>query len=438
MGYTYDINNSKMDKTSSNCLFACHTLGSVISVFVSTFLVAHIYEFSSDTFDYITNVGIYQICVYSTFLLTYWLFSYATDNSNRIWIYRLAQIVRLVFVITIIFFGQNLAHLLPLAGFIFGLSEACYYSSYNVLKQEMVSRKTMTQFSTFITISCKTMDAILPITLGALIQASTYQQTSIYVAVVLGIIIFLSLWIKAKKPDGSEYSLKKYFNKLKEHPNAEKKIKFIYKATVVYGCTTITGNLLNICIMLQFGSSLSLGSITSIIGAIAVVELFLVTKFTKPAKREFIFYPVILFPLISSIIFVVYPSVVTVIVYNLLMAVSKIIFSAIFDIYRNGTLKEAGLYSEIAEHQTIIESTYAIVRVFTYGLMIAVGALKNLVVFKILLVVFSLSYSGVNICLLLYERKFMRTGKDGTVELTPREQEVQFEKIIAKLKNKNW
>lgn len=437
MGFTYNINNQKKDKASGNFLFICHPLGAVVTTFVSTFLVAYIYEFSKNTFDYVYNVGIYYIFVYGTFLLTYWLFSYITDKTNRVWIYRLAQLIRLVFLIIIIFFGKNLAHMLPLAGFLYGLSESCYYGSYNVLKQEMVSRKIMSKYSILITIASKSMDIIVPITLGALISVSTYEQTSIYVAVILGIITLLSFGIKAKKPEGSDFSLKEYFRKLKEHPKARERIMFIYKASLVYGFTTITDNLLSICIMLQFGSSLSLGSIKSIIGAVAILEIMLVTRFTKPAKRNWIYFVAISLPIVSSLLFVITSSYVTVIVFNLFMALSKIIYSALFDVYRNSTLKEAGLYSEIAEHQTLVESLLAFTRVISFAIMILVGLMKSLVVFEIMLVVFSLSYSGVNLCLLIYENRFLKLQHYGLNEPTEKQQEKNFNRVMKKLK-KDW
>ena len=87
MGYSYNINSQKKDKSSSSFLFICHPLGAVVTTFVSTFLVAYIFQFSKDTFDYVFNVGVYYICVYATFLLTYWFFSMLTDKTNRVWIY---------------------------------------------------------------------------------------------------------------------------------------------------------------------------------------------------------------------------------------------------------------------------------------------------------------------------------------------------------------
>ena len=443
MGFTYNINNQKKDKSSGHFLFICHPLGSIITTFISTFLVAYISEFSKnaagtiDTFKYVYNVGIYYLCVYATFLATYWIFSWLTDITNRVWIYRASQLVRLAFLLLVIFDGANLARMLPLAGFLYGLSESCYYGSYNVLKQEMVSRKVMSKYSILITIASKSMDIIVPVTLGAIISASDYKQASIYVAAVLAIITMLSFGIKAKKPEGSRYSLKEYFQKLKQHPKARERIMFIYKTSVVYGFTKITNNLLTICIMLQFGSSLSLGSITSIIGAITIVEIMLATKLTKPSKRNWLYIAVVAMPLISSVLYVITASYVTVIIYNLLMAISKIIFSAFFDVYRNSTLKEAGLYSEISEHQTVVESLLSISRVLSFAILILVGMLKSLLVFQILLVVFSLSYSGVNFGLMLYENKFLKLQHYGIKDPTPEQQEKNFKLVLEKLK-KDW
>lgn len=408
MGYTYDINTAKKDNISGNCLFACHTIGTVISCFISTFLVAYIYQFSNGTFDYVYKVGIYNLCVYVTFLVSYPLFSFITDKTNRVWVYRAAQIIRLAFIISIIFYGKQLARLLPVAGLIYGLSEACYYASYNVLKQEMVSRTKMTRFAVLSSVAGKIMNIITPITLGALIQVSTYEQTSIYVAVILGIIVFLSFWIRARKPDGSSFSVKRYFAKLKENPQARQKIMFMYKTVLIYGFTTITATLVNVCIMLQFNSTLSLGSIASIIEIIGIVQLLLLVKFTKPGKRSWVYAICMFLPLISSLLFVIAPSKTTVIIYNVLMSLSSVLYGATLDIYRNATLKEAGLYSEIAEHQTVFECLLTVTRVISITILILVSLTQKLVLFYILLVVFSLSYSAINICMLIYEKKFCK------------------------------
>lgn len=76
MGYVYDINHTSNDKKSRNCLFATHGMMSVITLFVSTFLVAHIYSFNGNIYDYIFNVGLFNMVSYATIVIFGFLFGY--------------------------------------------------------------------------------------------------------------------------------------------------------------------------------------------------------------------------------------------------------------------------------------------------------------------------------------------------------------------------
>lgn len=422
--YSYDINHKTIDKTSSKNLFACHTLLRVTSIFSSTFLVAYIYSFSLDTFDYINRVCVYYLSIHIAFLLSYWLFALITDKTNRIWVYRVSLILRMVFVIIIVFFGKNMANLLVLSGALYGISDACYYASFNVLKQEMVSRKTMGSFATWLIVSQKGVDILAPITLGALIEVSTYFETSIYISVIVGVMLVLSMFIKAQKPKDSDYSLKDYCKKLKNCENKEvrDKMKFLYISAFIYGFTSIVGVLLDVCVMLQLGSTLSLGSITSAIGVFTIFEMLFLNKCTKPGKRDWMFYVLMIMPLVVSIVFAIWASSFTVVLYNFGITVTKVVNSTVYDIYRNSNLKEAGLYSEISEHQTIIESIFSISRILSYIILFIVGLTKNLVVFKVSLVVLSFSFTCTLFCLMLYERRYVKDKSK------PKEQSIENEK----------
>ncbi len=412
MAFTYDINAKDKDKSSSKCLFVCHMLGSVISVFVSTFFVAHIYSLSINAFDYIKNVGIYYVVVYLTFLITIYFMGFVVDKTKRIGVYRVSLLFRLAVVIVMIFFGQNLVTLLPLAGFMYGFAEGSYYASYNVLKQEMVSRKTMSDFATYAMILSKIVELITPIGLGALISARSFTKAAIYVAVVSLTIFIISFFIKSQKPKGSNFDLLKYIKRLKEKNTTNEKLKSLYVAGLVYGVSTSMGALINVCIMLEFNSSFSLGSITSVISAIVLVEIFIINKFTVPGKRNVLYIVSMILPAIGSLMFVLFPSMVTVIIFNLLLGMSAIIFKTEFDIYRNGILKEVGLYSEIAEHQTVIELSLAISRIVSFALVILIGLIGSVIAFKILLILFSLSYSLILYLMLRYENKYLKEEKN--------------------------
>lgn len=429
--FRYDINATKIDKTSSRNLFLCHSMSKIIKLFCSTFLIAYIYSFSIDTFDYIKRVSVFYLAVYGTYLLTNWLFSLITDNTNRIWVYRASIIVKLIFVLVIIFYGKNLANMLILSGILYGISESCYYSSYNVLKQEMVSRKIISKYSIFSTICETAIDIILPFTLGALIQISNYTEISIYIAVIVSIMLVLSFFIKSKKPYDSKYSIPQFIKKLKANPQTHKKVKFLFFITFIYGLTTAVKTTLNICIMLQFNSTMSLGGITSIIGAITIVELLLINKFTKPAKRNYLYIITAILPIISSIIFIVYPSMATIIIFNLLSAGSRIFFGTFYEVCRNGILKEAGLYSEIAEYEAIVEDLFAWARVISFSILMLVGLSYNATAFNIMLIILTLSYTITAVCVMIFENRYTKFPEVNN--LSEKQQEKNFQKVVKNI-----
>ena len=409
MEYTYSISDNKNDKLSTSCLFSCHTLNSVLNLLITTFFIAYIYNYASSTFDYIKNVGIYYLAAYITFLIFYYIMSYIVDKTNRVWIYRIAWFVRLITVIIIIFQGRWLSSKLILAGFLFGLSEALYYVSYNIMKLELVSRKNIEKYATMLYVFDKVVNIIVPITLGAIIDIQTYETASIYVAIIGFVAIVLTFFIRSKKPKDSKFNLHSYIKKLKTTDNENtNKIKLIYLMTIFYGLTTMTTILLNVCIMFQFGTSFSLGTIKSIVALISMISIILIVKFTIKGHRSWMFYISIAMPIISSLLFIIHPSVITVIIYNILMGISYVIYNTIYDVYRNSNLKEAGLYSEIAEHNTIVESIMTFSRIFSFGLMILIGMLNSEIAFKMLLVIYSSAYSIVLILLYIYEIKYFK------------------------------
>ena len=408
MAFTYDIAAKNKDKHSSKCIMVCHLFESVIGIFASTFFVAHIFSLSADVFDYIKNAGIYYLVTYLVFMATNFFVSYIVDRTKRVGVFRLSLMLRLIMVLVMIFFGKDLVSLLPLAGFLYGFSGGCYYASYNVLKQEMVSRKNMGDFATFTMILSKVIEIITPIGLGAIISLASFTAAAIYVAILTGVIFIVSLFIKSQKPEESNFSFRKFLVKVKQNEEVAPKLKFLYWTGFVYGFSTAVGVIINICIMLQFNSSFSLGGITSILSAVALIEIFAFNKFTKPGKRAWIYSVLTLLPLIGSLCFVINATVVTVIIFNALMAISSIIFRTEYDVYRNSNLKEAGLYSEIAEHQVMVEMSISVPRVLSFLVIMIVGLLKSLLAFKIILVLFSLTYSLTLIMLALYEKKYLK------------------------------
>lgn len=409
MTYQYNIATSKKDSRSNVCLLVCHALTDIITLFLSTFLIAHIYSVTQGVSNYIFNVGVYETSMYVAVAVAYFIMSPIVQKTNRIWIYRLALALRAILVIFVVFFGENLADMIVFAGALNGISYGCYLASYNVIRQEMVSRNSMNSFLAFSSIVSKTLSIVAPIVIGSLIDISTFSQVAIYVAVICIIQIIVSFGISSKRPENSTYNLKQYLNKLKTNP-AKNKIKHVYLTYIAYGTTTIVGTLLTVCVMMEFGSNFSLGAITSIISAVSVLVLILFSKFTKPGKRAWLFIVLAILPL-SSLLVVFLPSTYAVVIYQVCMGIAMIILNPTLATYRNGNLKEAGLYDCIDEHQSVVELIMAVCRIVGFVLLMLIGASGNLVLFKVLLGLSSLSYSAVLISLLIYEKKYLANNK---------------------------
>lgn len=404
MSYVYNIETSKKDKCSTISLTTCHMIYNVVNLFLSTFLIAHIYSITSDLYSYAINVGIFQIATYFTMMIGYYLCSFWVDKSNRVIVYRVGNIVTAALVVVTVFYGKDLAKILWLAGILNGLAQSAYWSSFNVLKQEMVSRNSMETFAVVITVVGKVVNIVCPILLGMLIDISTFSMVAIYVLILTLILITISFFIKAKRPDNSSFKLFHFLKNLKQNSNFHKKLKMLYLICVFYGFSILLGNMINMNIMMQFGSNFSLGAITSVFSLIAVVILILMNRFTKLGKRFWLFVFSGIVPLISGIVFAVVPNMITLIIYNLCQVVCDVVIGTSFDIYRNKNLKEAGYYQDIAEHQCVVELIFQMLRIITFGCLIFVGVIKSYVLFYILFVVSIFAYTIVAFLLVKYEK----------------------------------
>ena len=432
MGFSYDIKTSKKDKLSSNCLMACHKISAVIDLFLSTFLVAYIYSLSSDIHKYVYNVALYLIVTYASLCIVYYLLGYLLEKTNRSVIYRCGIIARAGLVVFAIFFGRDLAQLIPLAGILNGVSQAIYYSAYDTMKHEMVSRSSMRTFVLLDQALGKAMDIFVPIVLGALIEVSTYAQVSIYIFVVCVIQIGLSFCVKSKRPENSKFTMKEYFSALNNKPEAKAKIKSIYILGIIYGLTTIVPTLVNICIMIELGSSFKLGMIISICAVISIFGLVAFRKFTQLGKRELVLCIIAFIPLLSTILFVFFPSITTIYVYNLGVVTTKIIYQYLYESQRFSILKEEGLYEYIVEHHAICNMTLGVSRVFTFILMFLFNLDQSLVGFKVFLCIMSSMFTLIILALMLYERRFFSDKKEKI------EEEKTFKIIRKCLKEPIW
>ena len=435
MAFSYDINTSKKDNRSNSCLFVTHAFANIVGLFVNTFLIAQIYSFVTSVNEYIVKVCLFDATTYLVFALTTIPFSRLVEKTNRVVIYRLGIIVRAGLVVLSIFYGSNFAQKLFLAGIVNGLANSLYYSGYNTIKQEMVSRKSMRNFSVVTECTQLFIKIAIPMLMGKLIDVSTFGQVAIYVLILCAVQVGISFGISSKKPENSNFSLKNYFKKLKQSPEIGKKMMFLYKGCFIFGFTSIIATLVNICIMMQFGSSFSLGAVSSVFSIVSMITVLCFNKFTKRGKRTIIYSINAVLPVVGTLIFVIHPTIITLIIYNLCTAICSIIYRTTFDVYRNSALKEAGLYSEITEHQAVVEILFSISRIISHSVVLMFALINSVVVFKAILCVNVLAYSAINMFLLVYEKRYFKNINDKSLETQSNDKASAVESNVEKVDN---
>jgi len=406
MDFNYNQVKTHRQKTAHKYLLTTHSLNSIVNLFVTTFLVAHIYTFSTDLYNYLFNVSIYSIAYYLGYGILYLLFSFIVEKTNRIIIYKISIVVKTALVIFFIFFGQDLAKLLVLAGLMIAIGDGMYYSSYSVIRQEMVSRTISNSFSYLFFIFSKIIEIVCPVVLGALIDVITFSYTAIIVLVVCVFQLIFASFIKSLRPEGSNFGLIEYVKLLKEKKDVRKRLGIMYFIAAIYGVHYLAVTLLNICIMIEYSSSFSLGIITSAISVGTIVVMLLMEKFTKSGKRSWLFVVCAVIPIIAGIVFAIDFNKVALIVLNAILLLTTIVHQVLYDAHRNSSLKELGMYDDIAEHHAIIESFSGISRAICYAITILIASFGSFEVFKIFILVTIVLCAVIHFSLLVYEKKY--------------------------------
>lgn len=407
---------SKKKFSATNYLqLVSHGLNNVISVFVTTFLVSYIYSISS---NYMMSIGLFYVCNYFAMCIFYLLVSTIIDRTNRVLFYRIALVIRAGFILMIIFVGRELANLLVLAGLLHGFSEACYWASYNIMKNELVRKSSMKTYAAIQQIVERAVNIIIPITLGKIIDAESFKTSAIIVGVIVVIQLICSMFIKSNRPENSSFDLKGFFREIKDNKENGKLIIYCFALAVLYGLTTASLQTNTILIMLVFNSNASLGLITGIASVIAIFFLVYLNKFSKPGKRNAIVYTLSgLLPLISIILFDTFSTRVFVIIYTIVFNVGRLSYVYSFDVCRNVLIKKLNMYDDIAEFQACIEVVLAVARMFMYGVMILcgfIGAMYGaeglLIAVKIYSVLVIVTLFIISVSLIFYEKKLVKYG----------------------------
>ena len=377
---------------NQKCLFSIHLFRGVMELFTNTFLTSHIISMTADNVlsSGLFNSAIFYIAQYICYALFYLLISPIVKRSNRTIFLQLGIIVNLGLVVCLVFWANVISSFIVLVGSLCGISNALYYAGYFVMKNEFAHRVSIKKYNILTVIGVNIVKIIMPTILGFLIDSSSFANISIYMTVVTVVQLVISFFIISHKRKGARLQLRAFYRSLKRDQEARSKIKYTYINAVLSGIKNTYKLLLTVLILFAFKTNFGLGLFTSISSIATMALLILFKLFDNNAKvNKFVIYLIIGFlPLISSIFLVFWLNEITLIIFNFFLTVA-ICFSDYFgSCERDAIIKHIGKREYIAEHQLFIEIITCVSRVFAYVVMLFMGFVANLTVFKILIVMF--------------------------------------------------
>ncbi|MBQ8451987.1 MAG: MFS transporter [Clostridia bacterium] len=405
--------NNRLSKTNI-ALMTTHGLNNIISIFVGTFLVSYIYSISE---NYVLNVGLFYMSNYLVMGVVMYFVSVMIDRTNRVSLYRIAVLIRTVFIVIVLFTGRQLAGLVILAGALYGISEAFYWGSYNLMKNELVRRSLMPKFASYQKVMTKVGDFAIPLILGKIIDADSFKSSAIIILIVVILELISTMFIISQKPDGSSFDIKGFCRNVKGLGEKKYFVNTVLILTCFVGAVSAISVLNTIITMLTYGSNFSLGIFTSIFSVASLVYFVVISKFTKTGKRKVLFLITAFVPMIASIVLMIYLNQITTAIFNGLYSILSVTYDHTYDIHRNAVMKNFNMYDDIAEFQCTIEVIMEFVRAVIFGLMAIIGALGAgfgsggmIIALKVILGVSVLAYVFANFILMKYEDKLVENN----------------------------
>ena len=313
-------------------------------------------------------------------------------------------IVKGLFIVLIIFLGKDLARMSALAGAVYGIAESLYWSSYNVMKCEIIPRRQADTFIALNTLFNKFINIIFPIVIGFLIDVSTFMSVAIYVLIIVLIQFIFSFFIKSQKPENSSFKFFAYIKKLKMNTDDVKRIKRFYPVAIGYGLTTICTSLASLLAIYTFKTNFNLGLFTAGFSVISVLALLLFKRYSKQGKRKIIYILLGVLPLLGAISVTIKVAKWSYILFYLTETVALTVLAYALDVQRTIILKKTSHYEDIAEHQTLTEIIFSAARCFSFSLMLVLGLLLDVLGLRLLMIGVGLSFPLLTYCLHKMER----------------------------------
>lgn len=375
-------------RNKENLLIAISSLRKIIDIFFGPFLVTYFIKTSTDS---LIDLSIYNILVYFFLGVLGFIIGYIVRNKFQIGMFRFGVILNFVYILFIIILKEAiLDHLLILA-FISGIALIAYWFPYNLFISLQVKNKNRESYE----VKRKTISLITsvltPILLGSLITTTDFYLTAIIIAIISGIQIILSFFIKPEEKKDYKFTPLKSYKTLIKNKN----IFNIFIVEIFIGMNISDGVLnvlLTILIFNAFKTDLNLGIISSLSSILTIILSYIYSKKCKNKSDKMIILLCRIVPVISVLLLVFNTNNITLIIYYmiyncLINILSMIIDIRLFNISNSDIVKQ----NHNIEFWSIREFILNLSRIIGYSLLLLTAIFNKHDYLNYLLIIITLS-----------------------------------------------
>jgi hypothetical protein len=313
--------------------------------------------------------------------------SFLVDRSNRATLLRFGIIFNLILMVALVFWGEQISHWIVLAGAVCGMSDAFYYSSYILMRNELSFHGSFKKYNVSSTVGVNLVKVIVPTIMGYIIDISTFSTIALYV-IIVGVAQFaLTFLIKSTKPKDSRFELKGFLHYLKEDKFAWSKIKYTYLNSLIAGAKTTYKTIVIVLTIYIFKTNLSLGIFTSIFSLLTMLALIAYRKADpNPKVNKFAIYLTIgVLPALALVAMLIITNNVTLVIMNFTLTIANYFSDYLGSLERDTIIKNLNKYDYVAEHQFVTEIIQIFGRIVTFSFFVVVGLFASFTALKIFL-----------------------------------------------------
>ncbi|MBQ3352507.1 hypothetical protein IJG91_02535 [Candidatus Saccharibacteria bacterium] len=308
----------------------------IFSVFTGIFLSAYFYQVSE---TYIFQLALYNVVGWVFATIGALALADIIKRKDKIWIYRIGIVVKMLFAFTILILGQDITNHVISIGIMYGLVTATTGFPFNMIESENITNRERIKYLGYGHALTGIVSIVAPILIGRYITKIGYSDTAVPIIVLTMTELLVSFFLKSKNETTKKLCLKKFYKKFKK----DKTLWRLYLIEFLKGINRngVMSLVAALIIIKALPNDTAIGDWSAVFAGLSTIAMFLFAKFYKKSQQTLVVTLSCIIIVIFTIMIILSPNFVSVILYNIsydvfLFVIDRISNANLFDYSTKG------------------------------------------------------------------------------------------------------